>query len=204
MGGRGSGGHNRKHGRIEDVKYSRVDSFSLKSLLQGDKYLNYKECVEISGEYSTVRYYPCDGKTVIIGNGIYCETELDRVFNIDGCSTHFYFRCPCCGRRARYLYRDHDRKTYLCRSCAGLNYESQQAGRTDKMIRRMENIVESKLCWNDWYKAYDYIAMVSAPTKPKYMRWEKYNSLLSELKQLQHMYYLKEVKSLGSLRHGIR
>ena len=49
------------------------------------------------------------------------------------------------------------------------------------MIRRMENIVESKLCWNDWYKAYDYIAMVSAPTKPKYMRWEKYNSLLSEL-----------------------
>ena len=121
MGGRGSGGHNRKHGRIEDVKYSRVDSFSLKSLLQGDKYLNYKECVEISGEYSTVRYYPCDGKTVIIGNGIYCETELDRVFNIDGRSTHFYFRCPCCGRRARYLYRDHDRKTYLCRSCAGLN-----------------------------------------------------------------------------------
>ena len=72
------------------------------------------------------------------------------------------------------------------------------------MIRRMENIVESKLCWNDWYKDYDYIAMVPTPTKPKYMRWEEYDSLRSELKRLQHMYYLKELKSLGSLRHGIR
>ena len=81
MGGRGSGGHNRKHGRIEDVKYSRVDSFSLKSLLQGDKYLNYKECVEISGEYSTVRYYPCDGSTV----------STLRCFPFSG---SFYLSCP--------------------------------------------------------------------------------------------------------------
>ena len=125
MGGWGSGGHNKTHRQVEKQRLLRVDSFAVYDNLRYDKYICYKDKVDIRGGCTIIRYYPHSKEAEILENGAYYPLGLSRVTNIDGYTQRLYFLCPCCDRRVRYLYRNRN-GFYMCRKCAGLNYRSQQ------------------------------------------------------------------------------
>ena len=186
MGGYGSGGHNKTHRQLEN--FHRIDSFAFYNYLKGDKYLYCKTDVKyplISGDI----IYHVEDRTaeVRIGN-FYVNLPLSRVPGIDGKSIRLYFHCPYCGRRVRYLYDDD--KHYRCRYCAKLNYASQQKSGMDEMRLKMERIVEKKLGYTWWRKDYPDMCIQDLwhIPKPRYMRYQKYERLMQEFRQLQKAY----------------
>lgn len=195
MGGFGSGGHNKKHEQVEKKTSVRVDSFAVYNFLQYDKYIHYKEKVDIRSGGTVIRYYPQSREMEILENRAFYPLEVSRVKNIDGVSQRLYFYCPCCERRVRYLYRDSRKGTYQCRLCSGLNYRSQQVSGQEQLRMKMENIVEKKMGYYGWHYICDYIADLSIPPKPAYMRYEKYEKLVSELKKMQRDYRTACIKT---------
>ena len=186
MGGYGLGGYNKTHRQLENFR--RIDSFSFYDYLKGDKYLFCKETVKyplISGD---ILYYVGEGMAEIREGDSYTNLILSRVPGVDGKSTRLYFHCPYCGKRVRYLYRRQER--YLCRSCAKLNYASQQKSGMDEMRLKMERIVEKKLGYTWWWKDYPDTPIQDLwhIPKPPYMRWEKYERIMKEFQQLQKDY----------------
>ncbi len=186
MGGYGSGGHNKTHRRLEN--FHRVDSFAFYGYLIGDKYLHYKTAVQYPLIRGDIIYYPQSKEAEIRAGGSYTELPLSRVPGIDGESVRMYFHCPYCGRRVRYLYDYH--KHYACRECAKLNYSCQQKSGMDEMRLKMERIAEKKLGYTWWRKDYPDTCIQDLwyIPKPSYMRWEKYEKLMVEFRQLQKDY----------------
>ena len=101
MGGFGSGGQNKTHRQVEKQRAYRIDSFKIYDHLKHDKYIGYKDKVEVHGGGTTIRYYPQSKKVEIRENGSYYPLEFSRVTNIDGYSQRLYCFCPCGERRVR-------------------------------------------------------------------------------------------------------
>ena len=200
MGGYGSGGHNKTHKTIED--YRRLDSFA------------FRRYIEIfDTDYPHEIYGPnflCGGDIVYDGlNNIaeirygkgYAPLSLNWVGGIDGSRSRLYFLCPHCRRRVRYLYNYEG--FFVCRQCIGANYRVQQYSTEGlKNIRRqMEKIVEVDLGYTHWrvhHPRGDITDLYWIP-KPRYMRWEKYERLVTRYRGLQDDYYLRELYELRSL-----
>lgn len=203
MGGYGSGGHNKRRKTVED--YSRIDSFSLYHVIQGDKYLDCKTMVQ----YHDIIYYVRD-KTAEIRcyddyaeNHYYLDLPLSFVPGINGKSERMYFHCPYCGKRVRYLYNA--RKRYMCRHCLGANYRIQQAGGMDKMIEQMRDIVENKLEYTYWKHEYPDLRIFELYRlpKPPYMRSDKYDRYVQEYRRLQGEYMEKIVDVIAGMKNKL-
>ena len=197
MGGCGSGGRNKTHKQEEDFKYRKIDSFAFYDFLNSDKYLCYKNEVKYPMVGDGIIYH-VQTRTASIKSGC-CRYPLglSRVTNIDGKSIRLYFLCPRCGKRVRYLYKEHG--TIICRKCVGLNYASQQKSGRDELIYKMRDIVENKLQYSYWMNESQdaYLPNLSYIPKPRYMRWEKYNELMRKYEQLKEEYWKLEWKSLS-------
>ncbi len=186
MGGYGSGGHNKTHRRIES--FHRIDSFVFYGYLIGDKYLQYKTTVQYPLIRGDIIYHVQERTAEIREGDSYTDLLLSRVSGTDGISVRMYFRCPYCGRRVRYLYDYY--KHYVCRECAKLNYSSQQKSGMEEMRLKMERIVEKKLDYTWWRRDYPDTSIQDLwhIPKPPYMRYEKYERLFGEFRQLQKEY----------------
>lgn len=187
MGGLGSGGHNRQNECVEDQKW-RIDSFWFADMVKYDKYLQYKDHVDIPAGNTHIRYIPESKTAFLYENRKYIPLELSRVDNIDGITRRVYFRCPQCGHRVRHLYLQRKNGHYCCRTCAGLTYKCQRVNGMYKIRLRMERILERELHYTSWRENYDYAYMVLIVPRPKYMRQAKYESLMHELRELQQMF----------------
>lgn len=188
--GFGSGGHNKKHGTVEDYYFhhGRIDSFGLYNHLMFDKYLFYHESVRYPGSHGPIIYYPQTKTAAIEIDGWQEELALSRVANIDGITKRMYFHCPECGKRVRYLYKKNG--WYFCRKCCGLNYKSQQCSGMERLYIKMKYVVEKKLRYDDWWRinpGYEVYELQYIP-KPKGMRWEKYHQYMKEYNQLAEDY----------------
>lgn len=192
MGGYGSGGHNKTHRQLENFR--RIDSFAFYGYLMGDKYLHCKTTVQYPSNRGDIVYHVQSRTALVKVLSVrdreyrYIDLPLSRVHGIDGKSVRMYFHCPYCGRRVRYLYNYY--KHYACRECAKLNYSSQQKSGIDEMRLKMERIVENKLGYTWWWKDCPDtpIQDLRYIPKPPYMRWEKYERLLQDFRQLQKDY----------------
>lgn len=192
MGGYGSGGHNKTHGQLEN--FHRIDSFSFYDYLMGDKYIYCKTTVQYPLNRGDIIYHVQSRTALIKVLSVqdreyrYVDLPLSRIPGIDGKSVRMYFHCPYCGRRVRYLYDYYNH--YVCRECAKLNYSCQQKRGMDEIRLKMERIVEKKLGYTWWYKDYPGMGIQDLWYIPKqpYMRYEKYEKLLQEFRQLQKDY----------------
>ena len=93
----------KKHGQVEREK--RIDSFEAEYRAF---YIGRCEMLHFSREGDRIRL---DGGKIV---------KLSYVYNAAGRLT--FFLCPFCGKRVRFLYLP----DYKCRTCARLNYRSQQ------------------------------------------------------------------------------
>lgn len=81
-----------------------------------------------------------------------------------------WFRCPHCGRRCAILW---GRERFLCRTCQGVAYASRNESASSRAIRRIHEI-RARL-------ETDTYAPVSSIARPRYMRSDRYRSLVFEL-----------------------
>ena len=195
MGGMGSGGLNKTHKQVED--YRKIDSFAFYDFLNWDKYLHYKTEVKYPAAGAGIIYHVQTKTASIDYDGCRYPLELSRVPNIDGKSIRLYFLCPECGKRVRYLYKKDE--SIICRTCAKLNYASQQRSGIEEIVHKMHDIVENKLQYSYWMNENPdaYLPNLSYIPKPRYMRWEKYNELIYKYEQLKEEYWKEELKSLS-------
>ena len=100
----GGAGLNRTHDRLEDRE--RIDSFEIKY-----QYFLLKDLRRL--------YFILAGDSVYISE---YETLLELTYIYNAAGRIFFFLCPSCGRRARFLYLP----GFQCRECSKLNYRSQQ------------------------------------------------------------------------------
>ena len=122
------GGWNKTHEQVENV--SRLDSFQLKDV-DGWGHLWSGETFPVC--IVEVCNMPEGGECILFPawaqeRGVTVKTSASP--NGFGGEQRF-FHCPVCGRRVRFLYLQNE--TLCCRSCAKLNYKSQQATKNDAL-----------------------------------------------------------------------
>lgn len=81
-----------------------------------------------------------------------------------------WFRCPCCDRRCAILW---GRGRFLCRSCHGVAYPSQNESIQSKAIRRIHEIRSALQV--------DASVPIGGIVRPRYMRHERFHALFFEL-----------------------
>lgn len=81
-----------------------------------------------------------------------------------------WFLCPACGRRCAVLW---GRGRFLCRQCQRVAYASQNESASSRAIRRIHEI-RRKL-------KVDIAVPVTSIGRPRYMRYDRFRSLLFEL-----------------------
>lgn len=103
----------------------------------------------------------------------------------------YWFLCPKCGRRVRYLY---SRRLFLCRQCHGLTYATAQAGRkkTPAIVARLQRI--RRRLGAAGGGIHDPL-----PDRPRGMHAETYYRLTMECWQLQDLYYAAWAAELGAV-----
>lgn len=170
------------------------------NFLKYDKYIHYKEKLDVHSGGTIIRYYPQSREMEILENRAFYPMQVSRVTNIDGDSQRLYFHCPCCKKRVRYLYRDMRKGIYGCRLCVGLNYRIQQVSGQEWLRIKMEHMVEKKLKDREWYRKCSYIADLPVPSRPPYMRYKEYEKLVSELKKMQESYRIASMKTLSGFK----
>lgn len=154
------GGRNKTHDCLE--RYARLDAFEIVNAygmtLAGGTALDYA-CEEMTEHGMILRFS--------LGEW---EQAIELATNNNTKSVQTFFVCPSCGARKRYLYLKNDR--FLCRSCQGLNYQTQQATK--------DSLHWAKMAWSYAEKHLQYDARARCagdlfnqylwPTRPKGMR----------------------------------
>lgn len=188
-----SGGSNKTHGQIE--RADRIDSFEAGHIedrglltVSRDGYLlplyhnrffeEEREMVEL--------FYP--------GRQWRCTLELERVRSGFGGSRAFWL-CPCCGRRVRFLY--FKRRGFVCRSCAKLNYQSQQ--RTKSSINHFRDgmrLATEKLHWAPLIDVVPMDFPYMSPGRPRYMHRTTYRQLLARYQRYQEKYQRDSLREM--------
>jgi hypothetical protein len=92
----------------------------------------------------------------------------------------YWFLCPHCGRRVRYLYSG---RLFLCRTCHNLTYATTQAGKGD-----IQPAIRNKLLQIRRRLQVDGDPLGKFPDKPRYMQMRTYRRLWFEHTALQRLY----------------
>lgn len=128
----------------------------------------------------------------------YIEIKLSRKRNGYG-GEQLFFLCPACGRRIRYLYLTG--KTFLCRKCSRLNYQSQQETQSDSMYyyHKGVSLVEKHLdTWPrvrpDGFTFCDWV-----PDRPRYMHQTKYRRYLARFLRYRRQHEARQLADLRKL-----
>lgn len=110
-----AGGWNKSHEQVE--KTPRIDSFETSSLYGTG-------CIWCG--HGLIQAHKADERSVLLH--LKCRDQrVSLSYSTNGFGgQQTFFLCPECGKRVRYLYLT---QGFLCRTCAKLNYRSQQQTR---------------------------------------------------------------------------
>jgi len=193
MGGYRSGGHNRKKNYVGSS--IKIDSYYFSKRLQymdlaGMDYSkgsmnwgngNQAEII-VSNEEFTVSYIATQN-----GNkkSVRDTFIFEYVPNNYGGADRIYFICPYCERRVRFIYLSGI--YFKCRTCANLNYRSQQETKgCDVTAVKMKKFIREKFKDSESFAQIDLAYY--RPKRPKGMHWETYHRLFEQFCRLQEGY----------------
>lgn len=128
--------------------------------------------------------------------------HLSRISNGFGGNPRVYFLCPSCEKRVQMLYMSE--KRFQCRTCAKVNYRSQQIShglnstiwRMDSILQKGFGIDTSELSPRDMHAL--------MPDKPKGMHNKTYNHRINRLRQVQNKYALQYIVELCHMLAALR
>jgi len=192
MGGYNSGGRNRTHSYTNQCK--QLDSFYF------GKGIPLMEEKEIKSLDHTISWKDGGSIAVVLHPGkldvgyaagaerkeIHDTFYFDSVPNNYGGADRYYFECPECGRRCRFLYLH--KQHFKCRKCADLNYSRQRLNNTNEDIAtyKMRKLL------HDGFKVKGALSPMDAstyrPDRPKGMHQKTYMRLRMQLLRAQQDY----------------
>jgi len=194
-----NGGWNKSHGTVE--KTPRIDSFD-SAISEGGGALFV--CAD-----GVTRLIDCDHRTeygprpeedrevVELWRGEWSQTlELSRKENGLGGSQAF-FLCPVCGGRVRYLYQVG--AAFLCRKCAGLNYKSQQATRSNSMYYYDKGISLAEKRLSTWIRPDGFSFCSWIPERPRYMHQTTYRKYLRRFAKYQDQHSTRQIEDMARI-----
>lgn len=162
------GGWNKSHGQVEQT--ARIDSFDLASLGTWGEILLGGRYLEIYQEDGFCELFPpgcAEGQVV----------GLSRKANGFG-GHQAFFLCPQCGQRVRFLYLAGGRGV-LCRTCAKLNYRSQQQTK-DSMVYFVKGTEYAQRQLSPPPRRLDGVTFCGwLPDRPRYMHHATYQKRLA-------------------------
>jgi len=188
-----SGGENKTHSQIE--RADRIDSFEAGSQEDCGLLLASRD-----GHSFSLRYDRCGLDTVELSSpGWRTTLELTFVPSGFGGSRAFWL-CPCCGKRARYLYfKD---RGFVCRECAKLNYRSQQRTRSSiNHFRDGMKLAREKLHWEPMIDVVPMDFPYIAPDRPRYMHEATYRRYLARYRRYQEQYQRDSLREMLAILH---
>jgi hypothetical protein len=173
----------------------RIDSFELDesdSLYDGKNFYDY------------LMFMDCEADGLeILDDDMEVRAEI-FISEVVSKSRQRFFICPDCGTRTRYLYTVSKYK-FRCRSCAGLNYKSQQEYRDcidyyESGIAFAREVFDwtppSGICPAEW-DAYPL------PERPRYMHESAYRKHLQKYKWYQKQYKKKAQEEVEAIMSKI-
>lgn len=174
------------------------------ALLVDNKHINlvlfYKINKKTNKSYIEVKqlYYTNDDTNYIDKSVI--EIECQKT----GFGYRKFFKCPCCGKRRKYLYPV-EVGVFFCRDCIERNI---YAYRTNIYDENIENVIKYKIVMklvklnidldsigtmnikDIGKKTVNMLNLLSnIPNKPKYMRWNKYELICKQIHFLYFIYW---------------
>ena len=188
-----SGGYNRTHGQIERAE--RIDSFEAGKVEGRGLLIAYRGTNALSLQCE--HYQEPDRETVelfYLGSPWSVTLELTQTPSGFGGSCTFWL-CPCCGRRARFLY--FKGKGFVCRSCAKLNYRCQQRTK-DSVNPAYDGIryAREKLHWRPLVAVVPADFPYMTPDRPKGMHKRTYYRYLARYRRYQEKYRRDSIREM--------
>lgn len=168
------------HGTIEEQP--RIDSFDLAKsngsiMIYNDKrFLDYLRAFTEDDNLEEIYLSP-EGDV------------LEKRLMIENRAGRYYWICPKCGKRARYLYPGKHILTLRCGKCAGLNYKIQQKYHdciwyADRALQYAIDYLQLKPPHD--FAPYDILSIY--PARPKGMSRNVYNKHLKRFYRLRNQY----------------
>ena len=179
---RNNGGWNKRCGTVEKVV--RIDSYEAGAeegwgVLFG--FCDGKMAAFDCDHYTVYGPYPdADSEVVEVWHKDGCSQTLELSRKVNGFGgTQPFFLCPACGGRVRYLYQVGT--AFLCRKCAGLNYRSNQATRSDSMFYYHKGLALVEKHLDTWprVKPDGFSFCRWLPERPRYMHQSVYRKYLA-------------------------
>ena len=138
------------------------------------------------------RYSLIHEDNTILANIYYPNSKWSQSVEIveHKCATRFFFFvCPKCSRRARYLYLGKGQKRFMCRQCSNLNYSYQQQTRdTLWYFEKGRQFALDRFGYQFPSGTVPADFPNIKPPKPKRMRTKTYNRLLNHYRGYQKAY----------------
>lgn len=179
-----SGGSNKTHGQIE--RADRIDSFEIR---EGGGLLLATQNGRSRTPLWCALHGPAESEVAELsypGSRWRDTLELSRVRSGFG-GSRVYWLCPICGMRARFLY--FKGRSFVCRTCATLNYRSQQ--RTKSSLNHFRDGMKLATETLYWDPPFDVVPMefpYVTPDRPRYMHEETYRRHLARFRRYQEKY----------------
>ena len=191
-----SGGDNKTHGQIE--RADRIDSFEAGAVegwgmvlaSRGEKMLPLRcdRYGQAGREFVDLSYSGSRWRVTL---------ELSSVRSGFG-GSRAYWRCPRCGRRARYLY--FKGRGFQCRECARLNYRCQQ--RTKDSVNHARDglkLARERLGWEPPVSVCPADFPHVVPDRPRYMHQTTYRRYLARYMRYQEKYQRESMREMLSI-----
>ena len=138
-----------------------------------------------------------DGCIIYVPPGIDEDIQLDEKPNGYG-GSQLFFICPKCGARVRFLYWQDHPFPFVCRKCAGLNYQSQQKTKS-AMLYYQKGVDYAKKYFElppwgvDGFSFMDYL-----PERPRGMHKATYQRRLKRFLKYQEKYIMLTLREMQS------
>jgi len=192
MGGDGCGGQNKTHDCTSG--YRKLDSFEFSQCIPIMTQKGMKEFEHTlhwqGGSSIGIILYP---DRLAVGYSATLEGEREKIyeaFHFDAVSNNYsgqryYFLCPSCGRRCRFLY--FHQLHFKCRQCAQLNYRSQQVTKgPNEAAHRLNRFLQEKLGFDRQLSPFELGQVL--PERPKGMHGKTYLQRLQRWDELNSQY----------------
>ena len=168
------------HGTIEE--HSRIDSFDLAKPTGSIMIYNDKRFLDY------LRAFTEDDNR----EEIYLSSEgdvLEKRLMIENRAGKYYWICPKCGKRARYLYPGKHILELRCGKCAGLNYRIQQE--YHDCIWYADRALQYAIDYLQYKPPHDfapYDILSTYPKRPKEMSKDVYDKRLKRFRRMCNQY----------------
>ncbi len=196
------GHHYRQQTRSYTSAYARIAAVAFKGLIESQQGAYIISSSNLSKDHSHFKLIKSKlWQRIMLFTIQGREVPVPIKTDSRSASNKTYLVCPYCTCQRQHLYAV--KSTYACRKCLNLNYASQSEREQDRLARRIRK-QRSNLWGNNYPDINNLIADIYIWTKPKWMRWKKFERKRKDIIDLEQRYWILADAQIKSLLDDLR